>query len=190
MLNEYIKEYGCIWTKALMDIILDSSNEILDLLLFNLPDDKNFFQTVETCTLKNIIMPNGDYSKYNFKFIELFEVTFPETSKIPKSFFEDIDPSSCLITVPAQDYSDFSINKKSFKTIYYPKGSILPKDRDLFKQNSFNVSISGKLPKINLNEYNLDGVEFSHIEFDEDTIFPNYVDFFQKQTYRVFIIGL
>lgn len=67
----------------------------------------------------------------------------------------------------------------SLKFMPYAK---LPSNRDFFKKSLHinNDILKTKLPNLNLNEYDFDGVSISNCHFTKNTVLPDDVDFFQK----------
>lgn len=74
---------------------------------------------------------------------------------------------------------------KEFKTINSLKFmpySKLPSNRDFFKKTLSDNSniLKTKLPTLDLNDYDFDGVSISNCDFTKNTVLPNDIDFFQK----------
>ena len=169
-LKNIIKTHG----KDLSNIILDWStieirsgkNDYSDIVL---PKDKNFFN-VKRDGLSwgdKIILPEGDYSGYNFKGKTLEYFVFTPNSKLPNDerFFRDLYCAKCSYCIlPKLDLNKYNLDNVSFYSVEFSKGTIFPKD--FFKKITYD-SRKMKISDVNLGDFEFDVNTFSKNDFSD-----------------------
>lgn len=155
----------------------------LDLRDITLPNDSEFFQKIIEKSISNCLMPEMDYSNYNFNDILIKKTIFTENSILPitKNFFQEIRNKDISgTTLPKGDFSDYDFNNVILCSSIFYEGTILPTSPDFIK-NLYNSSIWGcTLPSNDYSNIDFTDVDISNTTFGENSILPHNPNLFNN----------
>lgn len=152
-----------------------------DLSLLKLPKDKNFFKKVYASSIAGCIMPEMDYSDYNFENVNISYTFFPDHCILPKNtdlFLKIKEKSLKWTRLPIADYSKYSFKSVSVTNCKFPEGSVLPKNffNDIAYYNAQNTYI----PSGNYKDYSFLNTILSGATFHPRALLPERIDLFEE----------
>ena len=178
-LEDLIDTYGYDLSCVDFANVLISPFEKLEKVI--LPNDEELFQKIYDKSLRYVYMGDKDYSKFNFKGVDIFGTIFGENSKIPHdiNFFQGIYRKSLQrTTLPSIDFSNYNFNEVCIENTIFPRKAKLPKNRNLF-QSIKDKSLGGTvLPDGDYSKYNFSGVKVGNTIFTDTSRIGN-INFFQ-----------
>lgn len=144
-----------------------------DLRKVKLRKDKDLFQKIDNKNLYGTLLPEKDFSRYNFNNVLLKNTKFQTHTILPrhKNLFQKIrnkDISFC--NMPCLDYTIYNFTNVCIKGTVFPDNSLFPMDYSIFQKIKYKDCRGTKFPnqiektlhlydlrgvKIDLNEYNL-----------------------------------
>ena len=125
---------------------------------------KDFFKKINFYASRGIELPSLDYREFDFLRARLTCHTFGRNSILPYDLFEKISTASAKNSLPPLDFSSFIMTEKAFECFRFHEDSIFPNKRDFFKVN-YTWGMMTKLPKLDLNKYDLSNIKVRSIEF-------------------------
>lgn len=136
-----------------------------DLRNVKLRKDRNLFQKIEGKNLYGTLLPERDFSRYNFRNVLLKNTVFQLNTILPKSknLFQRVkrkDISFCVM--PCIDYTIYNFKNVCIKGAVFPEDAPFPKDYSFF-QNIKYKDCRGTIFPLDviksLHLYNLRGVK-------------------------------
>lgn len=154
-----------------------------DLSLLKIPKDKDFFQKIYTKSIAGCIMPEMDYSKYNFEKVNISHTFFPDNCILPKNtdlFLKIKDKSLRWTRLPIGDYSNYNFKNVLVSNCKFPDGSILPKN--FFKEIAYSDAENTYIPSGDYSNYSFENVKLSGTKFHPNSLLPERSDLFVDMT--------
>lgn len=151
-----------------------------DLSLLKLPKDKDFFNKIHGKSIAGCIMPEMDYSEYNFENVSISHTFFPDNCILPKNtdlFLKIRNKSLKWTRLPIADYSNYSFKNVLVTNCKFPEGSILPKN--FFKDIAYSDAQNTYIPSGDYKEHCFDNAILYGTTFHPNAILPERIDFFE-----------
>lgn len=152
-----------------------------DLSLLKLPKDKDFFQKIYASSIAGCIMPEMDYSEYNFEKVSISHTFFPDNCILPKNidlFLKIKDKSLKWTRLPIGDYSNYNFKNVLVSNCKFPEGSILPKT--FFKEIAHSDAQNIYIPSGNYKEHSFKNTKLSGATFHPNALLPERIDLFEE----------
>ena len=184
-LNDLIERYGHDLSNIDFTDVMILPLESLEGII--LPDDPELFQKIFNKCLRGAHMGSQDFSKYNFRGIDLEEVIFDKNAKLPDDpeFFQTLDNKSIKgVMLPEQDLSNYNFKGVNITYSTFRAKTFLPKDTELFQYIHLKLLLGTTLPEQDFSDYNFKDVALNGANFPKKALIPLDQDFFQNLLYK------
>lgn len=179
-IEEYILNIGNDLRECSLEDVDISKVDLRNILL---PEDKNLFQKIKNKSLFKTMLPEKDYSKYNFNDVILTGTTFTSKSIIPidNDFFQLINKKDLFeTTLPDIQFSKYNFDDIKIAKTKFSKTSIFDAKYDFFQRINNKNIYRTVLPEADYSLYDFNGVQMIGCNFQEKSELPLVIDLFQK----------